>query len=233
MSLSIKEVLVVAFFIKICIILFTMLKLKVLKRDAIEKPEEVREAGFIPAVFYGPKEAAQSIKIVYADFEKAFKSAGESTVVTLDCDGAEHETLIHDVSYHPVRGNIAHVDFYVIEKGKKVQVNVPLEFTGVAPAEKTLGGTLVKVMYEIEIEAMPKDLPHEIIVDISTLVDFESQIHASDIKLPSGVTLITEAEEVVALVQAANEEEPETPSETVDIASIEVEKKGKKEEVSE
>ncbi len=206
-----------------------MLKLKVLKRDTTEIAEEVRLAGSIPAVFYGPKQAAQSIKVLYPDFEKAFKEAGESTVVTLEVDGEEHETLIHDVSYHPVRGTVAHVDFYVIEKGKKVQVHVPLEFTGVAPAEKTLGGTLMKVMHEIEIEAMPKDLPHEITVDISSLVDFDSQIHASDLVLPSGVTLIAEPEEVIALVQAPNEETDE-PVEAVDIASIEVEKKGKKEE---
>jgi len=206
-----------------------MLKLKVLKREVSEKPEDVRAAGYIPAVFYGPKESAQPIKVLYPDFEKAFKSAGESTVVILDVEGEEHETLIHDVAYHPVRGNVAHVDFYVIEKGKKVQVGVPLEFVGVSPAEKTLGGTLVKVMYEIEIEAMPKDLPHEIEVDISSLVDFESQIHASDIKLPSGVTLVTDAEEVIALVQEANDE-VDAPIEAVDISSIEVEKKGKKEE---
>jgi large subunit ribosomal protein L25 len=210
-----------------------MLKLKVLKREASEKPEEVRASGLIPAVFYGPKEPAQSIKIVYNEFEKALKEAGESTVVVLDLDGQEHETLIHDVSYHPVRGTISHIDFYVIEKGKKVQVPVALEFIGVAPAEKSLGGTLVKVMYEVEIEAMPKDLPHEIVVDISSLVDFESQIHASDLVLPSGVTLITDPEEVIALVQEANEEELEAPVEAVDIASIEVEKKGKKEEEAE
>lgn len=206
-----------------------MLKLKVLKREATEKTDEVRASGLIPAVFYGPKEPAQSIKIVYNEFEKALKEAGESTVVVLELDGEEHETLIHDVSYHPVRGTINHIDFYVIEKGKKVQVPVPLEFIGVAPAEKSLGGTLVKVMYEIEIEAMPKDLPHEITVDISSLVDFESQIHASDIVLPAGVVLITEPEEVIALVQEPNEE-VEAPVEAVDIASIEVEKKGKKEE---
>ncbi len=209
-----------------------MLKLKVLKREATEVAEDVRLAGSIPAVFYGPKEPAQSIKVVYPDFEKAFKEAGESTVVTLEIDGEQHDTLIHDVSYHPVRGTISHVDFYVIEKGKKVQVNVPLEFVGVAPAEKTLGGTLMKVMYEIEIEAMPKDLPHEITVDISSLVDFDSQIHASDLVLPSGVTLTSEEDEVVALVQAPNEESDE-PAEAIDISSIEVEKKGKKEEPAE
>ena len=98
-----------------------MLKLKVLKRDGTEKPEEIRESGYIPAVFYGPKEAAQSIKVLYPDFEKAFRSAGESTVVVLELDGEEHETLIHDVSYHPVKGNISHVDFYVINKPRELR----------------------------------------------------------------------------------------------------------------
>lgn len=209
-----------------------MLKLKVSKRDTNQKPEEVRSAGYIPAVFYGPKEPSQAISILYPDFEKAFKEAGESTVVTLEIDGQEHDTLIHDVSYHPVRGTFSHIDFYVIEKGKKVTVKVPLEFVGVSPAEKTLGGTLMKVMYEVEIEAMPKDLPYQIEVDISSLVDFDSQIHASDIKLPTGVTLVAEPEEVIAIVQAQKEEEEE-PSEAIDIASIEVEKKGKKEQAPE
>jgi len=167
---------------------------------------------------------------VYADFEKAFKEAGESTIVTIVLDGEEHDTLIHEVDFHPVKGTVSHVDFYVVEKGKKVTVNVPLEFEGIAPAEKTLGGTLIKVMHEVEIEALPKNLPHEIMVDISTLIDFESQIHASDLKLPEGVELITTPEEVIALVQEPREEEPEEAPEAVDISSIEVEKKGKKEE---
>jgi large subunit ribosomal protein L25 len=206
-----------------------MLKLNVLKRSADEKTEEVRDSGYIPAVFYGPKEATQSIKVLASDFEKIFREAGESSVVVLDLDGTQLETLIHDVAYHPVRGNISHVDFYVIEKGKKVQVHIPLEFIGVSPAEKSLGGTLMKVMHEIEIEAMPSNLPHEIQVDISSLVDFDSQIHASDLILPTGVDLITDSEEVIALVQAAKEESDE-PTGPIDISAIEVEKKGKKEE---
>lgn len=209
-----------------------MLKLKVLKREATELAEDVRAAGFIPAVFYGPKQEATSIKMNYQEFEKAFKQAGESTVVVLDMDGTEHETLIHDVDYHPVRGNVSHVDFYVVEKGKKVQVGVPLEFEGVSPAEKTLGATLVKVMHEVEVEAMPKDLPHEIMVDISSLVDLDSQIHASDLNMPAGVTLVTGPEEVVAIVQMPDELSDE-PVEAVDISKIEVQKKGKKEEAAE
>ncbi len=206
-----------------------MLKLKVLKREKTEKTDEVRAAGYVPAVFYGPKEAATSIKVIYSEFEKALKDAGESTIVTLECDGEMHESLIHAVEYHPVRGTINHADFYVVEKGKKVQVGVPLVFEGIAPAEKNLGGILGKILHEVEIEAMPKDLPHEIVVDISSMVDFESKILASDLKLPSGVELVTDAEEVIAVMQEAKEEDAE--STPIDIASIEVEKKGKKEDL--
>ena len=209
-----------------------MLKLKANKRDVTSKPEDIRAKGHIPAVFYGPKQESQSISVLYSEFEKIFRTAGESSVVVLDVDGVPCETLVHDVAYHPVKGTILHVDFYAIEKGKKVHVNIPLEFTGVAPAEKTLGGTLIKVMHEIQVEAMPKDLPQSIEVSIDSLVDFESQIHASNIKLPSGVNLVTNPEEVIALVQEAKEEVEEETGE-VDISSIEVEQKGKKEEESE
>ena len=91
---------------------------------------------------------------------------------------------------------------------------------------KDLGGTLVKVMHELEIEAMPKDLPKNISIDIASLVNFESQILAKDIKLPGGVTLTVGAEEVIAAVSEAKEEE-EAPAAPVDLSTIEVEKKGK------
>lgn len=185
------------------------MNLEAQKRDIKEDLKALRKSGFIPAVVYGPKQEATSIKLNTIAFLKAYKDAGESTVVNLSVDGENHETLIHDVSVDVVRGDVLHVDFYAIEKGKKVQVNVPLEFVGESEAEKTLGGVLVKVMYEIEIEAMPKDLPHEIQVSIAPLVDFESQIHAKDIILPAGVTLITNPEEVIALVQEHKEEAAE------------------------
>jgi large subunit ribosomal protein L25 len=106
-----------------------------------------------------------------------------------------------------------------------LKVNIPLEFEGVSPAMKELGGVLVKVLHEVEIEALPKDLPHNLVADISTLINFETQIKAGDIKLPAGVTLVTEPEEVVALVAEPKEEVIETAP--VDLNPIEVEKKGK------
>ncbi|MCF7865641.1 MAG: 50S ribosomal protein L25 [Candidatus Pacebacteria bacterium] len=204
------------------------MKLTIQKRT--EDASVVRAAGNIPAVFYGPKAASTPITVNGPEFIKVWRQAGESSVVTLVGLDEEHDALIHDISKDPVKDTVTHVDFYVIEKGKKVQVAVPLEFIGESAAVKTLGGVLIKVIHELEIEAMPKDLPHAIEVDISSLVDFDAQIKVSDIKLPSGVTAEIDGEEVVALVSAPKEE-VEEESAPIDMSAIEIsEKKGKKEE---
>src|SRR5204863_5877700 len=117
-------------------------------------------------------------------FEKAFKEAGESTIVTLTGVLGEHDTLIHEIDKDPITEAVRHADFYVIEKGKKVRVHVPVEFEGVSGAVKDLGAVLVKVLHEVEIEALPKELPHVIHADISKLATFEDHITAGDLKLP-------------------------------------------------
>jgi large subunit ribosomal protein L25 len=206
-----------------------MLKINAEKRDVNEDLSEIRKNGAIPAVFYGPKEESTSIKIKLADFLKIYREAGESSVIVLNDGKEDHQALIHEVQIDPISDKPLHVDFYIIEKGKKVNIHVPLVFIGESPAEKNLGGILVKVMHELEIEAMPIDLPHEIQVDISSLVDFESQIHAKDVKIPANVTLLSDPDEVVVLVQEAKEEIIEEAPVEADLASIQVEKKGKEE----
>lgn len=168
------------------------------------------------------------IKINTIAFLKTLKEAGESTVVNLSIDGESHEVLIQDVVKDAVRGDMIHADFYAIEKGKKVSVHVPLEFVGESAAEK-LGGVVVKVLHEIEIEAMPKDLPHEIEVSIDALVDMDSQIHVGDLVMPTGVTLLTNPEEVVVLIQAQREEEEE-PVAAFDPSAVKTESEIKKAE---
>lgn len=206
-----------------------MLELKIEKREEIGKPHKLRKAGFLPAVFYGKKEKAIPISISVRDFEKLYKKAGESTVVFLSGIGEPKESLIHDVDFDPVSGIPRHVDFYIIEKGTKVHVNVPLEFIGESQAVKGQGGNLVKVLHSIEIEVAPKDLPQHLDVQISGLIDFTSRVVAKDIKLPEGARLITKSDEVVALVAEAVEEKEEEVA-APDLSAIEVEKKGKKEE---
>jgi len=206
-----------------------MLTLTIEKRDKIGKASKRRARGMMPAVFYGRKETSTPISVVERDFEKVWKEAGESSVIALTGAGEDKEALIQDVDFHPVSGRPRHADFYIIEKGKKVTVKVPLDFVGEAPAVKTLGGTIVKVIHELEIEVLPKDLPQSIEVDISKLEDFESRILVSDLKLPEGAVALLPTDEVVALATEVVEEE-EPVEEAPDLSEIEVEKKGKQED---
>ena len=203
-----------------------MLSLSVEKRPAKGGLNQLREAGKLPAVYYGPKEASVSVSVPLSEFKKVWKQAGESSVIILKDGAKEHEALIHEIDVHPLSGEPRHVDFYVIEKGKKVQVKVPLVFAGVSSAVKDKAGILVKVMREIEVEAAPKDLPREIAVDIAKLVELNDTIHAKDLKLPTGVELKADPNEVVASVSEAKEEVVEAPA-AIDMSAIEVETKGK------
>lgn len=205
-----------------------MLKLTAQEREVKTSAGSFRKKGLLPAVLYGPKEKPLSVVLNKIDFVKTLREAGESTVIGLQTPKGEIEVLIREVSYEPVRGEPIHVDFYVPEKGKTVAVHIPLVFVGTSLAIKDLGGTLVKVLHEIEVEALPKDLPHDIKIDIAALKGLDSQILAQDIPLPAGVILVAEPEEVVAAISVAEEEKEEIAP--ADLSSIEVEKKGKKEE---
>lgn len=186
----------------------------------------LRKAGKVPAVIYGPKEASVALTLDRIQFEKVLKEAGESSVITLTGVGGSKDVLIHDVSFDPGFGGVIHVDFYAIEAGKEITIDVPLVFVGEAPAVK-LGGTLTKVLHELEVTCKPSALPKEIEVDVTALDDFEKQIHVKDLVVPKDVTIENDPEEVVALVQQVAEE-VEAPTE-IDMSAIEVEKKGKTE----
>lgn len=195
------------------------------KRDAKVAPNTLRNNGLMPAVFYGRKQTSTPITLSVRDFEKAWKKAGENTVVNLQNKDEEVQALIHAVEKHPVTGAALHADFYVFERGQKLKIKIPIEFKGVSPAVKDMGAVLVKVMYDLEIEAAPRDLPQKIEVDISSLTAFGSVILAKEIKLPEGVTLVISPEDVVASVYEPKEEVVEAAP--VDLSTIEVVKKGK------
>ncbi|MDP2665817.1 MAG: 50S ribosomal protein L25 [bacterium] len=207
-----------------------MLTLQVEKRmkDGASAPM-LRRAGSIPAVVYGAHQASTPITVEARAFEKVFHEAGEATIVSLAGLGAELPTLIHEVDLDPLTSRPRHVDFYAVTKGEKVEVAIPLEFVGVSPAVEA-GANLVKVLYELEVKADPMNLPHDIEVDVSVLAALGDKIHASDLKLPAGIELITPKEEVVALVQEVVEEKVEEVAAPADISAIEVEKKGKEED---
>jgi large subunit ribosomal protein L25 len=207
--------------------------LKAEKRDVNESPKHLLSKGVLPGVFYGKKDQSTPISIPLVGFKKLWREAGETSVVKLEGDSiGSKEVLIHDVTLDPIKNTPIHVDFYVYDKTKKIKVRIPLEWIGVSPAVKDLGGILVKVMHEIEVEALPGKLPQSLQVDISGLVDMKSQVLAKDIKLEEGVSITINPETVIAAVAQPKEEE-ETPSAPIDLSAIEVEKKGKVEEEGE
>jgi large subunit ribosomal protein L25 len=178
----------------------------------------------IPGIVYGPKQAPIAIEVGRKEFEKLFKTAGESTVIELTGLDTSINTLVKEVSFSPLKGGIVHVDFYAIEKGKDVVTHVPLHFIGEAPAAK-LGAMINKVLHEVTVSCQPAALPAHLDVDLGVLVTLENKIMVADITVPKGVTIMTDAHEVVALVETITEEVETVP--VVDIADIPVETKGK------
>jgi len=206
-----------------------MFAIKAKIRESGVKGDVLKKTGEIPAVFYGMGKVSTSISIPVVEFKKIWHKVGESSAVQVSVDGKNLDVMIHEVQVNPITGEPVHVDFLVIDLNKSITVSVPLEFTGVSDAVKSGLGVLVKVLHEIEIEALPKDLPQVLTVDISKLNTLEDGILVSDIILPKGVTLVTLGADVVASI-AEQKEEKEEVAEAVDLSKIEIEKKGKKEE---
>ena len=200
-----------------------MLSLSVKERKTGENVDSLRKEGLLPAVFYGKKTESTPVTVSLIDFKKVFKEAGESTIVTLKTETEEVPTLIHEVSFDPVSGIPVHVDFYVFDKTKKMEIDVPVEFEGVAPALKA-GLLVVNVMHEIKVEALPNAIPQVIIVDISKLEKDGDVVSVKDLPEIPGVRFIDNEDETIASVQTPKEEKEEVP---VDLNAIEVEKKGK------
>lgn len=209
-----------------------MMEIRAENRDVFgKKLVPLRKKGKLPAILYGPKTENRAIFVVLADFKKIWAEAGESTVVQLDLGDFKKEVLIYEVSIDPVKNEPVHVDFYAVQMDKPIEAGVALVFEGTSPALKDLGGILVKVMHEVQIEALPKNLPHELSVDISKLTNFEDKIFAKDIKLPPGVELKVNPEEVVALVEAPKEEvAPAAEEEKIAFEEIELAGRKEKEE---
>lgn len=204
-----------------------MLTLAVERREKGARAPALRRAGSIPAVVYGAHYTSTPIAVSARAFQKVLREAGEATVVSLAGLGEPLPTLIHEVDLDPVTNVPRHVDFYAVTKGEKVEVAIPLVFIGESPAVEA-GGNLVKVLHELEVEADPMNLPQNIEVDISVLKAISDRIHAKDLSLPANVALVTDPEEIVVLIKEVVEEKVEEV--VADLASIEVEKKGKEEE---
>lgn len=185
-----------------------MIELKAkLRTELGRKTNALRRAGFLPAVVYGEGVLSQSLAVPYKDFDKAYKEAGESTLLALDVDGKKYNVLIHDLAHDPIKGNPIHADFLAVRMDKTIKTKVLLEFVGESPAVKNEGGILVKVLSEVEVEAFPQDLPHELRVDLSPLAVFEARLRIKDVILPKGVKILADQDEIICLVEPPRSEE--------------------------
>lgn len=201
------------------------------------KANALKNQGRIPGVVYGPGAKNVSIDVDEKEFKKVLKAAGESSLVEVTVEGekAKRPVLIHEIQRDPVLDTIIHVDFYQADLTEEAEVAVPLVFEGEAPAEKDLGGTLVKNMLEIEVKALPQNLPHEIVVKIDSLKTFEDHILVKDLVLPANVTTEKNPEEIVASVLPPQDVEAELAEEIKEeVEGVEkVEKEEKTEDVVE
>ena len=165
-----------------------MQELKAQPRNEIGKKARVaRAAGFLPAVVYGDGVVSQPIAVSNKEFEGIYRSVGESSLFQLIVGEKRYPVVIHDIAYDPLTDRPIHADFYAVRMDKALRVTVPLEFAGESSAVKNEGGVLVKVAHELEIEAMPGDLPHALPVDLSPLVALGGRILVKDIRVPQGV----------------------------------------------
>jgi large subunit ribosomal protein L25 len=202
-----------------------------------EKGEKARFEGQLPAVMYGAGKTTESLALNPQEFLKMYKQAGDSSLIDLVLDGKPSgKVLVQDVQVDPVTDRILHVDLRMIDMNKEMSAPVVLRFIGEAPIVKSSGGTLVTTVQTVEVKCLPKDLVSHIDVDISGLTSYEVVIKIKDIKLPTGITIVSPHAEdlVVKAARAITEEEikamEEASTAAVDLTKIEVAGKKKEEE---
>ncbi|MEI7510538.1 MAG: 50S ribosomal protein L25 [Candidatus Peregrinibacteria bacterium] len=192
-----------------------MIILSATKRDLSGKIKDLRASGLIPGVIYGHLFAPIPVSVEYQPFRKAFRDAGESTILSLEIDGKVISTLVHDVQYDPILDTFLHIDFYAVQEKEALRTHVPLVFEGVSPAIKNLAGVLNTTLESIEISCLPKHLIHNVIVDISVLENFHTVITVGDLPIAKdkNIEIITDLSTPIASVMPPRvAEAAETPT---------------------
>lgn len=182
-------------------------------RKVYGSPDSRRQRlnGRIPAVVYGHGEP-QGLLIDAHEFNTKFVTISESMIINLEVDGKSRDVLIRDYQENTISGEITHVDFYEIERGKTLRTNVALHLTGAAMGIRE-GGILESFVHELEVECLPKDLPEGIDVDITNL-EIGHSIHVRDLAAPSGVQILNSEDQVIcAIAYKRAEEVEEVPEE--------------------
>jgi len=200
--------------------------LKSEKRTVLgKKVKSLRNDGLIPVVLYGKDFKTQSLSVKKTELEKVLSKAGTSTIVDLEIEGGDnHKILLHEPQRDAVYSKILHVDFYKVNMKVKIHTEIPLEFVGVSTAVEDLEGNLIINKDALEVECLPDDLVNHIEVDISVLKTFEDIIKVEDLKIPAGIEVQDDKEEIIAQVTPPRSEEELEAMETETAADEEKEK---------
>jgi len=165
------------------------------------KVKKLRADGLIPAHVFGHKITTSHVQVKSNEFSKVFDKVGETGIIDLTVDGKKKPVLVKNVQIHPISGEPLHVDFYQVNLSEKVKVNVPLEIIGEAPAVEKKVGLLLTPVPEIEVEALPADLPESIAVDITKLENIGDEIRVKDLKIDrSKIEVLIDEELVVTSI---------------------------------
>ena len=203
-----------------------------IRKEIRREVKALRKEEFLPAVLYGPKIKNLNLQLGLKEFEKIYKQAGESSLISLNIEGQKEKflVLIHDIQFAPITGNPIHVDFYQPPLKEEIEVTVSIVLEGESVAVKSLGGTLVRNITEIEVKALPQNLPKEIKVNIDKLKTFEDYISISDLQLPQGIKVQRDAKEILISVSPPEKVEEEKPVEEKEAEEAEKKEKAVKEE---
>lgn len=187
--------------------------LKAEKRKVLgRKVKKLRREGALPANIYGKKVKSLAIKLPSTDFEKVYQTAGETGIVEIILGKQKRPVLISNVQLDPVTDKPLHVDFHQVDLKEKTTADVPIELIGESPAEKQGLGTAVQHLDEIEVEALPKDLPDKFEVDLSKLREVDQAVQVKDLAVDTKkVKVLAETEQIIVKVEPPRKEEEVAP----------------------
>jgi large subunit ribosomal protein L25 len=180
--------------------------------------KRLRAAGIVPGVVFGKKAGSVPVQLEAKAFEALYREAGRTSIIKVKVDGGrETSVVIKSVQRNPLTGRVLHVDFFAPDLTHEMQADVPIVFGGEAPAVEATGGTLFTSLDHLKVKALPADMPHEIPVDVSSLVDLDVAIHVRDLAFAENVTILNDPDELIAKVMPPRvEEEPEVVAEELE-----------------
>ena len=169
--------------------------------------KKLRRAGIIPANITGHNEPQQAVQIDAILFERLRRAHHSTSILTLTMPDATTQTaLIRHVEHAPKSGKIIHVDFSRVDLTERIAMKIPLNFVGESLAVKNDGGVLLHLVEALDVECLASDIVDNVDVDISALTEIDGVLHAGDVKLPKGFTLITDPAELIAKVSSTRAE---------------------------